>query len=129
MTDAERVELIRDILKSKVSPAAMIEVIRPIVGELIPVPNLEQEFRPRDKQVDSQPATEIQKQERFLTLHEVCARAGYCPNTIHSYRARNLSHKLKLPKLIKRGDGQLGCLESDLEAWLKNQYRTQAEET
>ena len=60
--------------------------------------------------------------ERFLTLDEVCARAGYCPNTVHSYRARNLSHTLKLPPLIKRGDGRLGCLESVLDRYLIDQY-------
>lgn len=60
--------------------------------------------------------------ERFLLLPEVCARAGYCPNTVHNYRSRNISHRLKLPPLIMRGDGKLGCLESVLDRYLIEQY-------
>lgn len=60
--------------------------------------------------------------ETFLTLPEICKRAGYCPNTVHSLRARAMTHKLKLPPLIKRGDGRLGCLESVLDKYLLEQY-------
>ena len=60
--------------------------------------------------------------ERFLTIEEVCNRAGYCPNTVHNYRARGMSDKLKLPPLVKRGDGRLGCLESTLNKFLADTY-------
>jgi len=60
--------------------------------------------------------------ERFLTLEQICERAGYCPNTIHNYRATGKSHMLKLPQLVKRGDGRLGCLESTLDAYLSKEY-------
>lgn len=60
--------------------------------------------------------------ERFLTLEEICERAGYCPNTVHNYRARAMTEKLKLPPLRKRGDGRLGCLESVLDKYLVENY-------
>lgn len=64
--------------------------------------------------------------ERFVLIKEVCEKAGYCPNTVHNYRSRNLSHKLKLPQLILRGDGKLGCLESTLNQFLYNNYSPEA---
>lgn len=60
--------------------------------------------------------------ERFLTIDQVCERAGYATCTVHNYRARAMSHKLKLPPLIKRGDGRLGCLESVLDKFLVETY-------
>jgi hypothetical protein len=60
--------------------------------------------------------------ERFLTLEQICERAGYTPKTVRTYRARSMSHKLKLPELMKRGDGRLGCLESTLDKYLQDTY-------
>lgn len=60
--------------------------------------------------------------ERFLTLSEVCERAGYKPATVRNYRSRAMLDRLKLPDLVKRGDGQLGCLESVLDKYLIEQY-------
>lgn len=60
--------------------------------------------------------------ERFLTIEQICDRAGYAPNTVHNYRSRAMSNKLKLPPLVKRGDGRLGCLESVLDSFLLEQY-------
>jgi hypothetical protein len=60
--------------------------------------------------------------EIFLTIDEICNRAGYAPATVRNYRSRAMSHKLKLPPLVKRGDGKLGCLESVLDRFLLEQY-------
>ncbi len=132
MTDAERVVLIRDVVNGKVSPAAMVEAIKSIVGERLAVPVSAAKCLERTKtpdfqaksQKDSNHYEENQPQDRFVTLPELCKRAGYQPRTVHNYRARGLSHKLKLPNLIKRGDGRLGCLESVLNKYLLEQYGT-----
>ena len=58
--------------------------------------------------------------ERFLTLREICQRVGYTPSTVHNYRSLGLA--LKLPPLRKRGDGKLGCMESVLDAYLRENY-------
>ena len=60
--------------------------------------------------------------ERFLTIDEVCNRAGYVPNTVYNKRSLGKTADLKLPPLIKRGDGRLGCLESVLDKFLVENY-------
>lgn len=130
MTDTERVELIRDIVKSKVSPAAMIEAIKPIVAVQLPaVPELETLHSSKVTATTAKvqdnyvPTAEVRQYERFILLPEICARTGYKPRTIAGYRCKGLSHKLRLPPLFKRGDGRLGCLESELDKYLLEQYR------
>jgi predicted DNA-binding transcriptional regulator AlpA len=124
MTDTERVELIRDILKSKVSPAAIVEAIKPIVSVSIPVVVPEKGIQPPIKPQDNVvTAVEVRQFERFLLLSEICERTGYSPKTIHGYRAKGLSKKIGLPPLIKRGDGRLGCLESELDKYMQEHYR------
>lgn len=134
MTDTERIELIRAIIfkGGKVSPAAIIEAIKPIVGEP-PAPAVvhEQETRTRGNvtvlPVKGQEGSQGQQHDRFLTLNEICQRCAITPGTVRNYRFLGKHKDLAkyIPPLIQRGDRRLGCLQSTLDAWLAERYDNQ----